>query len=139
MKKYSFLILICLVFLLMTACQNENAATSNTASQNEPKTISIRTDERNHTYVILPISKEEIRCDEEEIALLENLSYAALKNAEEKLIEKTKAYSNPHLSFSMEDNTLYLRAEFIVKIDPATETAPCGDHKHLFFSEPITE
>lgn len=139
MKKYSFLTLICLVFLLLTACQNENIATSKTASQNEPKTISIRTDERNHTYVILPISNEEIRCDEKEIALLENLSYAALKNAEEKLIEKTKAYSNPYFYFSITDDTLYLGVEFIVKVDPSIEIAPCGDHKHLMFSEPITE
>ncbi|MBR6768657.1 MAG: hypothetical protein IKM34_04130 [Clostridia bacterium] len=139
MKKSSFPILLLLVFLLLTACQNENVATSKKASPNEPQTISIQTDERDRTYVILPISNEEIRCDKQEIALLENLSYAALKNAEEKLIEKTKAYSHPYLYFNTEDNSLCLCAEFIVKIDPATETAPCGDHKHLMFSEPLTE
>lgn len=139
MKKYSFLLLLLLVFLLLTACQNEGETTSKPTSQNEPQTISIRTDERDRTYVILPISNEEIRCDEKEIALLENLSYAALKNAEEKLIEKNKAYSNPYFYFSITDDTLCLGVEFIVKVDPSIENAPCGDHKHLIFSEPITE
>ena len=149
MKKYSFLILIVLVFLLMTACQNESETTGSkktaTELQKEPGSISIQTDEHNRTYVILPISNKEIRCDQEKIDYLKNLSYAALKNAEEKLIKQTKKHSDPSYYFNTKDNALFLCAEVIVKITPPASTSEyielgCGiDHKHLMFSEPITE
>ena len=91
-------------------------------------------------YLILPISKEEIRVwDEEEAKYLKHIDVGLLKKAEKKIAAEVSKYKDetPHYYIDIRDGYLCLAVELIVDLD---EPAANGmDHEHVFFRERITK
>ncbi len=91
-------------------------------------------------YLILPISKEEIRVwDEEEAKYLKRIDVGLLKKAEKKIAAEVSQYNDetPHYYIDIRDGYLCLAVELIVKFDTPDENGM--DHEHVFFRERITK
>ena len=121
-----------------SASASNDPTTNPTIGQDVYPTITIVDDQQ---YLVLPISKKNIRIDEKEANYIDALDANMLKVAEEKINSEADKYSEScYIYLSLNDGKLYLKAEIIAKIDPplAEDTAGCGiDHEHIFFSEPI--
>ncbi len=90
-------------------------------------------------YLILPISKEEIRVwDEEEAKYLKRIDVGMLKAAERKITAEASPYEDsPRFYIDVWKGYLCLCVEVIVDLD---EPAANGmDHEHIFFRERITK
>lgn len=108
------------------------------------------TDEKGRQYLVLPISKKQVKVSDEHRAYLDDIDFNMLKEAEEKIADQVSQYKK-HSDFylQVDNGCLSLCTEVIVYIDPPEgmlsedgEIALVGcdiDHKHLFFGERITK
>ena len=111
------------------------------------KSLEYTTDEKGRAYLVLPISKEQVRVRSEYEAYLNDIDYGMLKKAEEKITAQVSQYgSGSDFYLQLDNDYLCLYKEIIVNVDPpASEDGEyilggCGvDHKHLFFGERITK
>lgn len=97
--------------------------------------------EENGKYTLtLPESQQTLRLGDTEDDFVDYISDALVEAAEQKIMEDTAKYSDaPYFYLQTgEDGELYLAAEVIYNLDEPDENEGCYDHKHLFFSERIT-
>lgn len=142
MKKCGIFSLLFICFFLFAGC-SDPAFWGNSESV-------LREEDR--FFILLPSSGDRIEVDEEDKRYLYKVENELVKKAEDEFLEELAFYNSEKNSYyyyvSSEDHILYLEVELIVDIDPPEafesgeeqEQSGCDiDHKHLFFSRPITE
>ncbi len=102
--------------------------------------------ENGKSYIILPVSGNKARIDDEGLKLVSEIDMEMLRAADEKLHAELTPYVDVPESYITEfEGELFLEAEEIVDIDPPEtsefgDTAGCGiDHKHVYVREQITK
>ena len=147
MKKSSFVLIIAVTLLfsaLLYGCSDtsEKQQSADEISKNGKQTgISKYITAENGEYTLtLPTSKKTLELSDSEDNFVTYISDALVESAEEKITEDAAKYSDsPHFYLTVKDDgELYLAAEVIYYLDEPDENEGCYDHKHLFFSERIS-
>ncbi len=91
-------------------------------------------------WLMLPISQRTVHIREEYVPYLDKIDFELLKAAEKKIYDGLKSYTNePHIMLYLTyERVLSLYVEHIAPVDEPSD-APCGDHKHITFVEPIVK
>lgn len=152
MKKTWILILSLIISLSLFGCNTQTSTESEFWSvESEPlvqeNLSQYFSADDDAQYIILPKSKEKIRVSGAYVKLLDRIDTNLLSEAEEKITNQVKSYTNDY-EFSLQTNQegdLCLCVELILKINLSDavsgehQVAGCGiDHEHKFFIERIS-
>ena len=138
-KLISALIAITVVLSLVTAlpsCKKENDAPAPTIDDY----ITVDT-ERNISYFTMPISKQIIFLDEENMRYLKSANLDVIIEADYYLTGGDSSFGGA-LWLTSEDGKIYLNSELIVDVpveDESATVAGCVGHKHVFDKYCISE
>ena len=154
MKKSALLLLAFICVLSLFACNQSktnndtkpdvsNNTTENITTQS-PNIVDHLTEIDGQRYLILPISKSNVRWENLYDFYIKDIDFELLKNAEKTMTDQVSELTvEKRSSFYLRvvEGELYLCAEVIVDLEPPSEDeSGCGiDHDHVFFKERITK
>ena len=140
MKKLAAFVLAVACILSLTGCKAQQA-------NNQTEYL---VEEDGEQYLLLPISGTKVQVHDDCKQYIEIIDVDLLKAAEEKISAQIpREVRDPWFYLQMDEGDMYLCVEIIVDINPPeTVTMEDGtvissgcdiDHKHVFYSEPISK
>lgn len=127
-----------MVLAALTGCMAPQNPSGDEGEQ--PNTLPQCLTEENGDYKLtLPKSEEVIELSEEQVRFVPYITDELVEAAENKINNDITHYGNKSdFYLQVTDDYLCLTVEFIEYLDEPDETSVCSDHRHLFFSERIS-